>query len=259
MTNIKFEDIDFSKLSKLEDVCSTNDVYLFENKIIKIFKKYKQEELKDLEKKIELLGEKSYFDFLNIPQEKIIKDNKLSGIVLPFINNSMTLNELLQRKGIVDSLSTLKDASIRLSRLHRDSDRILVGDMHFDNIIIDDKGNNHFIDVESYGIQSLKPSDIPSITYNYYTWMNYYICHSSNMDKISFFLALFSSIFNKNIISVSENEYEIKSKQILILEKLKDVFLDLKYSYAEEPDMPYLYEVINDDDIKRYSYEIDRI
>ena len=41
MTNIKFEDIDFSKLSKLEDVCSTNDVYLFENKIIKIFKKYK--------------------------------------------------------------------------------------------------------------------------------------------------------------------------------------------------------------------------
>ena len=39
MTNIKFEDIDFSKLSKLEDVCSTNDVYLFENKIIKIFKK----------------------------------------------------------------------------------------------------------------------------------------------------------------------------------------------------------------------------
>ena len=171
----------------------------------------------------------------------------------------MTLNELLQRKGIVDSLSTLKDASIRLSRLHRDSDRILVGDMHFDNIIIDDKGNNHFIDVESYGIQSLKPSDIPSITYNYYTWMNYYICHSSNMDKISFFLALFSSIFNKNIISVSENEYEIKSKQILILEKLKDVFLDLKYSYAEEPDMPYLYEVINDDDIKRYSYERDRI
>ena len=79
------------------------------------------------------------------------------------------------------------------------------------------------------------------------------------MDKISFFLALFSSIFNKNIISVSENEYEIKSKQILILEKLKDVFLDLKYSYAEEPDMPYLYEVINDDDIKRYSYERDRI
>ncbi len=259
MTNIKFEDIDFSKLSKLEDVCSTNDVYLFENKIIKIFKKYKQEELKDLEKKIELLGEKSYFDFLNIPQEKIIKDNKLSGIILPFINNSMILNELLQRKGIVDSLSILKDASIRLSRLHRDSDKILVGDMHFDNIIIDGKGNNNFIDVESYGIQSLKPSDIPSITYNYCTWMNYYICHSSNMDKISFFLALFSSIFNKNIISVSENEYEIKSEQILILEKLKDVFLDLKYSYAEEPDMPYLYEVINDDDIKRYSYERDRI
>lgn len=257
MISINYNDIDFSKLSKLDDVCSTNDVYLYDDTIIKIFKKYKKEDLKTLESKLELLEEKSNIEFLNLPQSSIKKDGNLVGITLPFINNSMTLNELLQRKGILESMGMLKDASVKLSKLHRE--KIIIGDMHFDNIITDIENTNHFIDVESYGISNYKPIDMPSITYNYYAWMNYYIHQNSNMDKISFFLALFSSIFNKNIISVSENEYEIKSKQLPMLIKLKDIFLDLKYSYSEEPDMPYLYEVINDDDIKRYSYGRNKI
>lgn len=242
MTSIDYKDIDFSKLPRLEDVCSVNDIYLSDDKIIKIFKKYKKEELGNIEKKLELFKEKSTFDFLNIPESIIKQDGNLVGVVLPFIKNSMTLNELLRRKKIIEVLPILIDLSIDLSKLHRN--KILVGDMHFDNIVIDDKNKDNFIDVESYGIESMKPSDMPSITYNYYNWMNYYLHHDANMDRISFFLALFSIIFDKGVISISENEYELKTEEIPILNELEDVFMDLKTQNYNEPDMPYLYELI---------------
>lgn len=253
MYYINYKNIDFSKMSKLDDISSTNDIYLYKDKIIKIFKKYSKEQLKELEFKIELFDEKTNFEFLSVPNYIIKKDGIITGTISPFIENSFTLNELLHRKSILEELNVIRDISIKLSKLHNSKSKIVVGDMHFDNVIIDNKNNSYFIDVESYGIDTYKPSDIPSITYNYYTWMNYYLQHSDNMDRISFFLALFSTIFDKNIISVSENEYELKMQDITVLSKLKEVFLDLKYSYAEEPDIPYLYEVITNDDM-RYNY-----
>ena len=52
------------------------------------------------------------------------------------------------------------------------------------NSLYTNKDNkNYFIDTEGYGIRDYKPSDMPSITYNFYNWMNHYPKKNRNMDR----------------------------------------------------------------------------
>lgn len=68
-------------------------------------------------------------------------------------------------------------------------------------------------------------------------------------------LALFNNIFDRNILSVDEYIYNCYSEKYDFLYKLKDVFMNLKMSHRGIPDVPYLHEIISEDNIKKYSYD----
>ena len=55
-------------------------------------------------------------------------------------------------------------------------------------------------------------------------------------------------------MSISEYSYDEKSEQIKILKDLKDVYLDLRYTYYDVPTVPYFHEIIPTNDLKEYDY-----
>ena len=254
MEIIDYNNINFDKLKKLENILCTNDIYVDGNKIYKIFNQ-KDNELNNILEKLKLF-ESIYLDYFIVPKEIIFKDGNFIGIITRYIKKSDTFGNLSYKNGILSIIENLIDVSYKLKSLHYMSDRIVVGDMHFNNIIVDKDNKNYFIDTEGYGIRDYKPSDIPSITYNFYNWMNYYPKKDRNMDRISFILSFLELIFQKNVMSISEYSYDEKSEQIKILKDLKDVYLDLKYTYYDVPTVPYLHEIIKPNHIKKYKKEM---
>ena len=51
-------------------------------------------------------------------------------------------------------------------------------------------------------------------------------------------------MFDKSLLSVSVKEYDDLSEEYKFLHDLKDVFMDLKSSYGELPDVPYIHTLV---------------
>lgn len=258
MLKIDYSSIDFDSIKRLKGVLATNYIYLNDDKLYKIFneKRLLLEEIESINSKIDLFDKIKDLDFLIIPNRKIMDNNNLKGIETKYLKNSLTLNDYIFKNGITKSLENIYDASKKLCKMHNNEAKIIVGDMHFDNILVSN-GKNYYIDTEGYGIYGTKPIFIPAVTNTFYDWMNYKLETDKNMDKVSFWLAFFGSIFEKNVISVGEYTYDTYAEKIEILKQIKDIYLDLKYTYNLIPDMPYFSEVISESDIKKYQKNMD--
>lgn len=245
MEKLEFKNLDLSKLQKLEGVLCSNKLYINNEYLYKIFNLeiVDENQVCEIKRKISLFDNVN-LDFLVTPEKCFYDVDVLKCVVSKFIKNSETINALVVRKGILYTLDNIIDASKKLQKLHYCGKNIVVGDMHFDNIIVDDKNNVYFIDTEGYGIGDFKPTFIPNVTSSFYDWMNYRQKRDINMDKVSFLLSFFGVIFEKNIMSIGEYTYDEKSEKLTFLKDLKEVYEDLKYTYHEVPDMPYLYELL---------------
>ena len=115
--------------------------------------------------------------------------------------------------------------------------------MHFENILITNN-NYYFLDVDSFGIYKFLPENIPLDVYNFCNYMNYRIDKNQNLDRLGFILNFYRLIFQNNIYNVSEKQYDSYTEKYEFLSQLKEVFLDLKYSYKELPPIPYIHEVL---------------
>ena len=131
-----------------------------------------------------------------------------------------------------------------MQKIHNLEGRPVIGDMNFNNIGIDKNYNHYFFDLDSYGIYNMKPDDVSKVLASYCDYMNYSIEKNQDEDRLSFMLSLFSSIFGKNVYAIGVKEYDEYIEKYPLLQELKDVFLDLKMSYGEIPDLPYLHELV---------------
>lgn len=245
MEKLEFNKLDLNKLQELEGVLCSNKLYIDNEYLYKIFNLeiVDEDQVDEIKRKISLFDSIN-LDFLVTPEKCFYDGDTLKCVASKFIKNSETINDLAIRKGVSYALDNIIDASKKLRKLHYCGKNIVVGDMHFDNIIVDDKNKVYFIDVEGYGIEDFKPTFIPNVTSSFYDWMNYRQKRDMNMDRVSFLLSLFGVVFEKNIMSIGEYTYDEKSEQLTFLKDLKEVFEDLKYIYHTVPDMPYLYELL---------------
>ncbi len=245
METIKYSDIDFNFLEEISKT-KRSTVYtekgLKEN-IYKILNYKTKEELIRKRKKLEILSQIEMPSSVVMPNKLIQGNNKLKGIITTYIDG-ITLCDLSQYKDFDTYLYVILNVSKDMRRIHDLYGKPIIGDMHFDNILVDFNFNHYFIDVDSYGILGIREDDISNSLSQYLSYMNYNNQASSNTDRISFMLSFFNNIFNNHILGVDEYEYDEYAEKNKILKQLKDIFLELKMSYSSIPEIPYMHELI---------------
>lgn len=247
MERINFSSINFSKLQRLQFEEGKN-AKLYTNKHFKreLYKIYNQPNLTEnieKEKKLEIFSKVDGIDGLVKPIALIHDDSNHIGYTTKFID-SLKLSDMKIKDNDGEILSILVKASNDLKKMHNNKQNIIVGDLHFDNIIVDRKQNPHFIDIDSYGIGEYKPNNLPNTLYSYCDYMNYDIKYSKSMDRLSFMLNTFCFIFDKNFVNISLNEYDEKTYELPFLRNMRELFIDMKNSYSEAPDVGYLDDII---------------
>ncbi len=238
MNTINYNALDFTTLKKIENENNSNQIYI-DNSNKLIYKIFNNTNLLK-EKKINLLQENLDFNHVtNI--ESLIKDKQtLKGIVLDYIPG-ITLVDYYLNASTDDFLKLIIQITKELQKIHKS--KVLIGDMHFENILITNN-NYYLLDVDSFGIYKFLPENIPLDVYNFCNYMNYRIDKNQNLDRLGFILNFYRLIFQNNIYNVSEKQYDSYTEKYEFLSQLKEVFLDLKYSYKELPPIPYIHEVL---------------
>lgn len=244
MEKISIRDLDFNKLTYKNYHNEESDIYIGDNKLYKLFKYFDYEQLENKEKKIELLNNKDLDKRIIIPDIIITQNDCFRGCGMDYIDNTIQLfdykkhySDLNNFMKIVNSVSNVLENSI-----HKNN--IVVCDLSFSNIIIDEKLNPYFIDFESCSIDNIEPEVISTLVYYYYRHRKIKININKNIDKLSLILYILYIIFRKKIENISLYEYDELKEQIYFLEELKELFLELKKQERFIPDVPYISEFI---------------
>lgn len=245
---IMIEVIDYNsiahKLRKRKEIHSSeSDICFFSNDITKVYKIFKSEldayELTLKNEKLKLLESKKINSSIVIPDAKIInpdlvgtRENYIDGLDLCYIT-------LLYE--IEDVLNILLNISKDLESIHQ-NDGIILSDLNFFNIRIDESKKHYFLDVLSYSIDGIPSNRICTYVAEYLKSKRVKVKASINNDKISFLMETISLLMDEDFFYITNYEFDRASEKIKWLKKLKDVYIDLKNHYV--PEVPYLHELI---------------
>lgn len=257
MECINYSDIDFDSLKRLYVPANSSDLYVDEDNK-EIYKIFYENFSSDKIEKLKSLEKIKNIDFLVVPHTLIIKDEYLRGCVSKYIDG-ITLSKLSDKISIYIFTLMLINISRNLEHLHNIGEKVVVGDFHTKNIEIDENLKHYFIDTDSYGILSYSPETYSNIIYRYYRFLSCRISYNINMDKISLLFSLFEQVFNRHIIDISSYDFASKMEKFPFLENFKPVYLQLLYSSFEVPNVPYLHEIIDENNIIKSISEQDTI
>lgn len=248
MKILDLRDIDFSKLELYDDVISTEGSLYFDDSLFyKLFDRDKDINLENKEKKIILLNEGDVIPNLVIPNVLINNRDKFCGCAMPNIKNARCLYEY--RNSMLFML-LLYEIAVTLKKIHNDPRNIVVGDLHFNNILIDEKKNHYFIDLDSCRISDVSHDRLPVCVMKYA--FNREISNfdvTSSTDRLSMFLYVIYSVFGKNIDDVNIYEYDEKAEQLYTLKNMRKYFLEVKNNFGVIiDDIPYMSDLISIND-----------
>lgn len=247
MDKIKKSDIDFSK-TKLDTSIGfwANSLYIDydNNKFYKMFSFMSDERRHKIEDKLEAFSELDK-EYVSNPIELIYDDNgKLMGYSQRLINGK-TLFKTISDINILKKMKILLETSKNLEDLHKNN--VVVCDMHFDNIMVNEYGKPFFIDIDSFQINGIEPFCTSSILSSYYDKKGKKVDKSVNSDIIGFYLCFFERLFKREIYSVkleSYNNYMDDEN----LKKLYPIFFELNKRSNKIPEVPYLHKVLKNYD-----------
>lgn len=254
VTSLK--NINLKKLIRINAKIASNSTTLTDHKKLKFYKlfnerivlDYKAEKILDAKaEKMILFEELHNIDFVSRAEALIEDDNFTIGYYTNFINGTLLYD--LHNLDFKYLLLLLLKVSKHLEILHKQKGNPIIGDFHFQNILIDDKGDDYFTDYDSYGINGINADGISNALYNYCKYMNYKINKNQEYDRLQFMLAFFDLIFQMNVLAIEYPEFKEYMKKYPILEKLEEVYLELNSSYHSLPDMYYLHELIKEEDV----------
>lgn len=242
----QYDNIDFRKLKRLTGINSSRSVVyksMSQRKTIyKFFKSISKEKSYNKDKKIEIFSEIDFEPILKA-ESKIKHNDQLLGHITDYIKNK-SIHSLRHLYNLEKMLKILVDVSRKLYEFHNLDGKPVFGDLNFGNIWITEDNRCIFGDFDSYGIYELKADDFPYALYSYCDFMNYDMPYDQYADKLSFMLATFDMIFGRNVLSIGEYTFDEKCEYYEYLKGLKELYLDLKCSHSQLPDVPYLYELI---------------
>ena len=228
---------------ELKATATQSRVFLANNLIYKILNEKDENILSEKEKKIELFNEFNEEYLLDLDSKIVDENGVFRGFTSKYIKGQ-SLKDSFNKKDLLIKKKVLLIISKDLERFHNLNGRPVFGDLHFSNLLIDNNYLPHFLDMDSYGISKYKADNVPFSFYTYCDYMNYKLEKSQNTDRINYFLSLIHMMFDKSLISVSVKEYDELSEEYKFLRDLKDVFMDLKSSYGELPDIPYIHTLV---------------
>lgn len=245
MQIINKRDIDFNKLNKLNWSKSTESTLYYDEELF-----YKM--FADLflairkKKKLMLLNDGNVISDVVIPNILINDGLITSGCAMERIKGARSLYKY-KNSDIFMMLVYL--VSLSLKKIHNDPRNIVVGDLHFNNIIVDNKGQHHFIDFDSCMIDGIAADRLPkNLKYYVFDRGNFKFEVGKDTDRFCLFLSTLGAIFGKDIDYISEKEYDEKSEMIYTLKNMRSFFLEVKKNNKGIPDIPYLSELISIND-----------
>jgi len=252
MEKIKLKSINIDKLKRIK--CKyhmESQLYHDNKKVYKIFYECPKYKLEKKERKIELLNEGPKLPHVVMPIDKLVRDCRFAGYTMKYIYDSIPLYDIKKRnpdyKLLFKIISTI---SKNLQTIHSDSRNIMVGDLNFNNIILDKWFNPYFIDFDSCKIDSLENENIPAILWGYFQTRNIKIpITNQNTDKISLLLSVLDIIFEKDISYITTYEYDKKAEYIKSLTNMKSIVLEMKKA-RKIPSVPYVHELIDKADVQ---------
>lgn len=242
MEKLDIRDIDFSKLEILNSVKSTESTLYFDDDL---FYKFYDSLLVGARKtkKLILLNDGELVPEAVIPD--ILLKNKLLnlGCAMARIKNAHTL---IKYRNSEMFILLIYAVSLSLKKIHSDPRNIAIGDLHFNNILIDKNLKHHFIDFDSCMIDGIPQDRLPNNFMEYVLNRgNFKFEVGRETDKFCMILSFLGALFRKNIDSLDMNEYDEKAEQLWTLKNMRNYVLEIKNNVKGIPDVPYLSEVIS--------------
>ena len=256
MEKIKWKDIDFSTLRKLQSQGTNSTIYTDGLKCYKLLDGLYPEEKRELYRKfldmdgIEIEG-------VLLPQEFIMEEDSLKGYTMQYFENSMPLSDKFLKRffNCQELLFYVYQASKILRRIH--AKEIVCQDLSFENILVDKDGNVVFCDIDGCSYKEHR-SPFYSLVFKKF-WIDYRKSNLSeiedlDVDKLSMILSLYLEIYGEVLENITKKQYRALSKNIQTLENLKEIVKQICKKNASIRNLPYLDEVIDLQD----DYEVDR-
>lgn len=249
MVTLDIRDIDFSELEIFNGVNSTESTLFYdEHYFYKLFDN--NFDGRNKEKKLLLLNDGDKIPDVVIPDILIKNNGLMSGCVMERIKDA---NSLSKYKNSNVFIMLLYVVSQSLKKIHSDPRNIVIGDLHFNNIIIDSNIKHHFIDIDSCMIDGISADRLPiSLKHYILNRGNFKFDVSKNTDKLCLILAMISALFGKSIDSLCMDEYDDKAEQVYTLKNMRNIFVELKNNNNCIVNVPYLHELISINDFPAF-------
>lgn len=248
MEILDVRDIDFNNLELFNEVISTESSLYFDDKLFyKFFETFIKTNIDNKKKKLLLLNDGDKLNNVVIPNILINNGNITCGCAMTNIKNT---NSLYKYRDSEVFMLLLYTVSISLKKIHNDPRNIVVGDLHFNNILIDKNGQHYFIDFDSCMIDGIPQDRLPTCLIEYVNNRGGFKFNVGvDTDKLTMFLSTINALFGKRIDVLSINEYDEKAEQLYTLKNMRNYFLEVKNNNTFICDVPYMCELISLNDL----------
>lgn len=254
MEEIKLKEIDLSILQKIQSQGTKSTIYTDGDLCYKFLDGLYPNEKIDLYKKfLDMDGIKIYN--VLFPKHLIVENGNLKGYTMKYFANSVPLSDKFLRRyfNCNEIFNYVEKASRILRNIH--SNGIVWQDLSFENILVDDRGNVVFCDIDSCTYKEYS-SPFFSILFKEFLidYRKSEVSTKEDIDKVSMILSFYLTMYGELLQRITRKQYHILSDNINTLENLRGIANILIDKSCPIKDIPYLDEVIdlNDD------YEIDR-
>lgn len=153
MKEIELTSINFETLKKFEDIETQESVvYHDDKKVYKLYKNFNMYDLIIREMHVEETSKITNFKMAQ-PLEKIINNDFFCGCTME-LKKGITLSKFEQNHSISELKDKLIDISEGLEEIHLANKGLVLGDINYNNIIVDEANNDFsFIDIDGAGIK----------------------------------------------------------------------------------------------------------
>jgi hypothetical protein len=244
MKVVDIKDIDFYYLEMVDVLSSEGSLYFDNDLFYKFYDNIKF--IKNKERKLMLLNNGQNNLNAVIPHILIKNKNLIYGCAMKYISESVSL---IEYKKSDHYIHLIYDVSSSLKEIHNDPRNIAVGDLHFNNILVDKDMKHYFVDFDSCLIDGIPQDRLPRSLMTYIENGRGF-CSEANKDtdRLCMILSLIHSLFGTDIDNINMNIYDEKAEKINTLKNLREYVIGIRNNTYGIPSLPYLHEIISESD-----------
>lgn len=244
MNIINIKDIDINKLNLVKIQGSKSQVYVQGDTCYKFVDGLYPDEKYNLLKKFRNM-EGIKIDSVILPKDLIMHGNSLVGYTMEYFQNSINLYDYFAHSRFVDS-SDILSITAKVSKIMKKAhdSGIILQDVSFDNILIDDNNQIKISDIDGCSFNEIYGPFISKLVYLFFELhdRSNRIDINKNLDRISLTLSMIFTLYHKRLEELSLSEYDELASKISDLRNMRDLIIQLKQRKIIE--MPYLDEII---------------